>query len=212
MEKKSEAIFKEIFAELKKTGILMVTDKLLPSVVAIIVGEPVRGSWWGHPKSHDIFNMNVRLADHPDVIAIKLVSGKNTFVHRKLWSAVIAIGNSNDDWQLNKLNPLAVSLLETVKKSGQIQTDSFGQFPGGDSKAISKVAAELETRLLIYAEDIHTDRGSHTRRLETWDNLAKRLRFSPKSISVVDAKQTFEKILKDLNNHCDGQGQVPWSM
>jgi len=210
MEKKSDVTFTEIFAELKNTGILMVTDKLLPSVVAMIVGEPIRGSWWGHPKSHDIFNINVRLAEHPDVIAIKLVSGKNTFVHRKLWSAVIAIGNSNEDWQLNKLKPLAISLLETVKKPGQVQTDSFGQFPGGDSKAITKVAAELENRLLIHAEEIHTDRGSHSRRLETWDNLAKRLDFSPKSMPVAEAKQSFEKILNDLNARYNGHGELPW--
>ena len=212
MERKHETLFKEIFAELKATGILMVTDKLLPSVVAKVVGEPVRGSWWGHPKSKDIYNINVRLAEHPDVLVSKLLSGKNTFVHRRLWSALIAIGGSNESWQLNRLDPMAKSLLEAVRKSGQIQTDSFGQFPGGDSRTISKAAGELESRLLVYAEDIHTDRGSHTRRLETWGNLAKRLGFSADPIEAPEAKSCFEKILNDLNTRHNGEGRFPWSL
>src|SRR5260370_38244391 len=136
MERKHEPLFKEIFTELKATGILMVTDKLLPSVVAKIVGEPVRGSWWGHPKSKDIYNTNVRLAEHSDVLVVKLISGKNTFVHRRLWSALIAIGGSKEAWQLNRLDPIAKSLLGTVCKSVQSQTDRFGQFPGGVSMTI----------------------------------------------------------------------------
>src|SRR3954469_10096983 len=116
MERKQESLFKEVFAELKTTGILMVTDKLLPSVVVSVVGEPVRGSWWGHPKSKEIYNINVRLADHADVLAVKLVSNKNTFVHRRLWSELIAIGGADEAWQLDRLNPVAKSLLETVRK------------------------------------------------------------------------------------------------
>ena len=28
----------------------------VPSLVATLLGEPVRGSWWGHPQSHQVFS------------------------------------------------------------------------------------------------------------------------------------------------------------
>jgi hypothetical protein len=28
----------------------------LPNVAEMVAGEPIRGSWWGHPASHAIFD------------------------------------------------------------------------------------------------------------------------------------------------------------
>ena len=36
--------------ELKRYGLLLVTDARLPSLVALVAGAPVRGSWWSHPR------------------------------------------------------------------------------------------------------------------------------------------------------------------
>ena len=37
----------------------------VPSLVAVAVGAPVRGSWWGHPQSHQIFKLTPRRARIP---------------------------------------------------------------------------------------------------------------------------------------------------
>jgi hypothetical protein len=62
----------------------------LPSVAEIVAGEPIRGSWWAHPKSHTIFDAINRLADSPDVVRTRLVNGKVTLVHRRLWPALVS--------------------------------------------------------------------------------------------------------------------------
>jgi hypothetical protein len=61
----------------------------VPSVAEAIAGEPVRGSWWSHPKSHEIFAVTRAIRDSDDVLVCRLIKGKITFVHRRLWPALV---------------------------------------------------------------------------------------------------------------------------
>src|SRR5258708_24555651 len=103
-----------VLAKLKEHGLLLQTDANLPNVCGLIAGAPVRGSWWAHPRSHDIFRVSCDLAEHSDVLVIKLVSAKVTYVHRALWPDVVAIARAPAAWQLERLSPAALDLLEEV--------------------------------------------------------------------------------------------------
>lgn len=61
----------------------------LPNVAELVAGEPIRGSWWGHPASAAIFEALNELAASPDVVRLRLVQGKVTLVHRRLWPALV---------------------------------------------------------------------------------------------------------------------------
>jgi hypothetical protein len=63
----------------------------VPSLAAAIAGEPIRGSWWGHPRAQEIFRALNVVSDHPDVVVTKLVDGKVTLVHRRLWPALATL-------------------------------------------------------------------------------------------------------------------------
>lgn len=63
----------------------------LPSAAEIVAGEPIRGSWWAHPRSHAIFEAINTLADSPDVVRTRLVNGKVTLIHRRLWPALVRV-------------------------------------------------------------------------------------------------------------------------
>ena len=65
----------------------------VPSLVAAVVGGPVRGSWWGHPQSHEIFRITRAVRAAPSVLVCRLVRGKITLVHRRLWAAVARIAD-----------------------------------------------------------------------------------------------------------------------
>src|SRR5271169_2680579 len=106
----------------KQYGVLLQTDARLPNVCALVAGAPVRGSWWAHPQSHEIFRVNCALADHPEVIVVKLISAKITYVERALWPCVVAIGRAREAWQVESLSPGARELLEEVDRA-PVQTD-----------------------------------------------------------------------------------------
>ncbi len=63
----------------------------LPNVAELIAGEPIRGSWWGHAAGHAIFEELNVLADSPDVVRTRLVNGKVTLIHRRLWPALVRV-------------------------------------------------------------------------------------------------------------------------
>jgi hypothetical protein len=65
----------------------------VPSVAGTIAGEPIRGSWWAHPRGQEIFRALTEIDDSPDVLCFKLVGGKVTFVHRRLWPALVRLAD-----------------------------------------------------------------------------------------------------------------------
>jgi len=60
----------------------------VPNLAHAIVGSPVRGSWWGHPKGQLIFRLTRAVRDSSDVLVCRLVDGKITYIHRRLWPAL----------------------------------------------------------------------------------------------------------------------------
>jgi len=188
-----------VLAKLKELGLLLQTDANLPNVCALVAGEPVRGSWWAHPRSHEIFRVNGELAEHPDVLVSKLISGKITYLHRPLWAAVMAIGRARESWQIERLSRDARNLLGAVDRK-PVQTDRRWRKP----------ASELETNLLVYSEQFHTAAGSHARRLESWDRWSSRTGYIGEPITLIRAKLALEEVVASLNRKFNGRGRLPW--
>jgi hypothetical protein len=65
----------------------------LPNLADEVAGESIRGSWWGHPAGHEIFAVLTRVLDSPDVVATRLVNGKVTLIHRRLWPALVRVAD-----------------------------------------------------------------------------------------------------------------------
>ncbi len=199
--------FDKVFLQLEKLGLLLLSDSLLPSVSRLVADDGFRGSWWVHEQAHAIFAVNEMLEDHPDVLVMKLISGKVTFVHRELWGRVYSIGIAREDWQVKNLSQGARLLLETLDTEGTLHTnklsEAFGPKPG-------ETARELELRILIHAEQVHTDSGAHAKVLETWDAWAKRAGFRGRSKSPSAARHFLEQQLVEINKNHHGRGRLPW--
>jgi len=63
----------------------------VPRLVEAILGEPIRGSWWAHPASREIFAVLTRVGESSDLLMCRLVEGKVTLVHRRLWPALVRL-------------------------------------------------------------------------------------------------------------------------
>ena len=85
---------KEAIGFVKQHGI--VTESFhgpVPNLAEEVAGAPVRGNWWSHPRSHEIFQLGRAVRSHPDVLTCRLVQGKISFVHRNLWSALVRLAS-----------------------------------------------------------------------------------------------------------------------
>jgi hypothetical protein len=203
-------VFVKLVKEFERLGLLLVSDPKFPSVISTVAGGPIKGSWWAPPWGEIIFVHANALGDHPDALLTKMISGKITFVHRRLWPAIFAIGRARQPWQLKNLSPLAFSVLKKLDDAGTLQTDWMIAVGGYESKALTKATNELERRFLVYAEQVHTDKGKHAKKLENWSHWAKRVGFKPGKIDVDKAKQEIEKIVDELNKKFGARGKLPW--
>jgi hypothetical protein len=79
-------------AFVRRHGIVLVSAKgPAPRLTEAIAGETIKGSWWAHSKSHQIFAVLQKLEDSPDILVCRLISGRLTFVHRRLWPAIVKL-------------------------------------------------------------------------------------------------------------------------
>lgn len=63
----------------------------VPSLAATVAGGPIRGSWWAHARGREIFAVTRAVRDCPDVLVCRLVDEKITYVHRRLWPALVRL-------------------------------------------------------------------------------------------------------------------------
>ncbi len=76
----------------EKHGVVLASARgPVPSIAEQIAGEPIVGSWWAHPKGKVIFDALSEVDDSYDVRCFKLIDRKVTFVHRRLWPALVRL-------------------------------------------------------------------------------------------------------------------------
>ncbi|HEV3020200.1 MAG TPA: hypothetical protein VGY49_14385 [Burkholderiaceae bacterium] len=84
----------EALAFVRTHGIVLASARgPVPRLAEAIVGAPIKGSWWAHPDSRRIYAIFEQLADSPDLLICRLVEGKVTFVHRRLWPALARLAS-----------------------------------------------------------------------------------------------------------------------
>jgi hypothetical protein len=84
----------EAIAFVEKHGVVLMSAKgSVPRLTEAIINEPIKGSWWGHPRSHEIFAVLETVADSSDILVCRLIDGKVTLVHRRLWPALFRIAD-----------------------------------------------------------------------------------------------------------------------
>jgi hypothetical protein len=95
---------REGLAFVKRHGIVLQAARgPVPSLAEAVAGGPIRGSWWGHPKSHEIFRVADSISESEEVLVCKLVEGKVTYVHRRLWPALARLASRFRKEQLARI-------------------------------------------------------------------------------------------------------------
>ena len=70
----------------RKHGIVLESARgSVPNIAEAIAGGPIKGSWWGDPKGDAIFIITRALRDDPDHLVCRLMDGKVTYVHRRIF-------------------------------------------------------------------------------------------------------------------------------
>jgi hypothetical protein len=187
----------DLVDRLQEFDLLLSTDPKFPSVTGLVVGDVGGRSWWAHPEAKQMYGLSCALHDHPDVLMVKLISGKVTYIHRPLWPAIVAIGTAREPWQMDGLSKEAKALLK--KTESQSEVDASGD-----------AVRELETRLLVLATSVHTEHGFHAKVVQSWGTWAKSVRLGKVKLTPDEAKAQLESVVARLNKQFGAKGTLPW--
>ena len=82
----------DALAFVRRHGVVLVSAKGRgPNLVEAIAGEVVKGSWWGRADGKHIFAVLSTVTESDEVLVCRLVDGKVTLVHRRLWPALVRL-------------------------------------------------------------------------------------------------------------------------
>jgi len=115
----------------------------VPTFADFVAGERVT-RWWSHPKGRLIFALTRALRDSPDVLTCRLIDGKVTYVHRRLWPALVKLSGEFDKSGLGAIR-------EEHSRSGKhvMRVTEFPEWVPADVLTKSKQLTKNEARSML---------------------------------------------------------------
>jgi hypothetical protein len=122
----------------------------------MVAGEKIRGGWWGHPAGREIFRVTRLLRSSAEVLTCCLLDGKITYVHRRLWPALVRMADRFDVARL-----ASVREIHTARGSHRREATAFPAWVPPDilEAAASLSASEARAQLAsILRYTAHSER------------------------------------------------------
>jgi hypothetical protein len=108
---------KQAMKWVEKQGIVLQSARgPVPNFVEWAAGEKVHGSWWAHPRAHEIYLLAETVCDSGEVLVCKLIDRKVTYVHRRMWPALVRLAKRFSPAQLAQIESVHTSSGKHVLK------------------------------------------------------------------------------------------------
>ena len=115
----------------------------VPTFADFVAGERV-SRWWGHPKGQLIFALTRALRDSPDVLTCRLIDNKITYVHRRLWPALVKLSG-----ELDASNLGAIREEHLPGGKHELRVTEFPKWVPAEILAESKRLAQHEAKAML---------------------------------------------------------------
>jgi hypothetical protein len=116
----------------------------VPNLAEAVARGPIRGSWWAHADGHKIFALTRAVRDWRDVLVCRVVGGKVTYVHRRLWPPLVRLASFIEPERL-------AALQEVHTPSGQhvLRTVPYPRWVPADVRRAAKRLTENDAARLL---------------------------------------------------------------
>ena len=130
---------------IKKHGIILESAHgSVTNLAEIVAGKPIRGSWWAHPKGQDIFRLTRAVRDSEVILVCRLVQSKITYVHQRLWPALVRLAKQFGDKRLGRIREVHTSRGKHV-----LHIVSYPRWVPADVKVLARKMSETEAMVQL---------------------------------------------------------------
>ena len=138
---------KQAIAFVKANGLVLESGRgPIPSLAEAVAGEALSGSWWGHPRADQIFACSRAVRRSADVVVCRVANGKVTYLHRRLWPALVRLAHRFDATRL-----AAVQEVHTRSGKHEVRTTAYPDWLPADVKDAAEELTEEEAAFLLSA-------------------------------------------------------------
>lgn len=140
---------REALRFIEKQGVVLeAAHGPVPSLADAVLGASRRGSWWGHRRGKAFFALTRRMRASKDVLVCRLVDGKITYVHRRVWPALARLAG-----RIGAVRLAAIREIHTETGAHRITRTSFRKWVRSDvlAKAGTLSAADAFAQLGAWA-------------------------------------------------------------
>lgn len=142
----------EALSFVKTNGIVLESAHgRVPAFADFVAGERVT-RWWSHPKGRLIFSLTRALRDSPDVLICRFIDNKITYIHRRLWPALVKLSGELDTSSLG-----AIREVHLPGGKHELRVTEFPQWVPAEVLAESKRLTRREARSLLATPTNLTD-------------------------------------------------------
>ena len=121
---------KQAIAFVESNGVVLESGRgPVLNLAGAIAGAPIRGNWCAHPKANTIFLCSRAVRESTDVLVCRFIDGKVTYVHRRLWPALVRLAGRFD---ANRL--AAIEEVHTPSGKHEVRTTAFPDWVTEDVK------------------------------------------------------------------------------
>ena len=138
-----QAMAEEPIRFVERHGVVLESGRgARPNLAEAVAGEQIKGNWWAHKKGKAIFRATRAARDCGQILVCRLVDGKITYVHRRLWPALVRLAKLLDTKTIGSLH-------EEHSSSGahRIRTIPFPRWVPADVRRAAKNLSEEEAHL-----------------------------------------------------------------
>jgi hypothetical protein len=116
----------------------------IPSLADTVAEEPVSGRWWSHPRGRAIFAATRAVRDEPQILVCRLVDNHITFVHARLWPALVRVEHAFEHAALTRLREV-----HTPRGAHRIEEIAFPQWVDAATLAAARDLGEASARTAL---------------------------------------------------------------
>ena len=135
----------DVIAFVRLHGVVLESAKgPVPNFAEAVAGTPIRGSWWNHPAGKQIFRATRLVRDSEQILVCRLVEGKITYVHRRMWPALVRLAE-----QFNKKALAAIREEHSASGAHRVGTLPFPRWVPVSTRNRAKSLSDAEAAMQL---------------------------------------------------------------
>ena len=130
----------QVIKFIKEHGVMLESAHgLVPNLAETVAKRRIRGSWWADEKGREIFRLTRAVRNSSDILVCRLINGRVTYVHRRLWPALVRLASRFDPKRLAKIQEV-----HTSRGEHELNITPFPRWVPRETRLLARRMSERE--------------------------------------------------------------------